>query len=119
MDFPLLEPILRSTLPIRGIRIPNKLSVVAFDVPSGGMLSPALTTVEQPVGEMGRASCQKLFEAISYPVRQQVVVYPTELIVRESTMPRRRGGARIEETQNKQHIEYSRKFPAQKDFCQG
>jgi DNA-binding LacI/PurR family transcriptional regulator len=34
---------------------------------------------------MGRAACQKLFEAIANPGEQQVLVYPVDLVVREST----------------------------------
>jgi LacI family transcriptional regulator len=71
-----------------GVRIPERLSVVGFDnIPEGALLWPGLTTIAQPTREMGRAACQKLFEAISEPGEQQVLVYPVDLVVRESTAP--------------------------------
>jgi LacI family transcriptional regulator len=71
-----------------GIRIPERLSVVGFDnIPEGALLWPGLTTVAQPTRDMGRAACQKLFEAIAEPGEQQVLVYPVDLVVRESTAP--------------------------------
>jgi LacI family transcriptional regulator len=75
-----------------GIRIPERLSVVGFDnIPEGALLWPGLTTVAQPTRDMGRAACQKLFEAIADPGEQQVLVYPVDLVVRESTAPPPRG----------------------------
>ncbi len=69
-----------------GIRIPERLSVAGFDnIPEGALLWPGLTTVSQPTRDMGRAACQKLFEAIAAPGEQQVLVYPVDLVVREST----------------------------------
>jgi LacI family transcriptional regulator len=71
-----------------GIRIPERLSVAGFDnIPEGALLWPGLTTVAQPTRDMGRAACQKLFEAIANPGEQQVLVYPVDLVVRESTAP--------------------------------
>jgi LacI family transcriptional regulator len=71
-----------------GIRIPEQLSVAGFDnIPEGALLWPGLTTVAQPTRDMGRAACQKLFEAIASPGEQQVLVYPVDLVVRESTAP--------------------------------
>ncbi len=69
-----------------GIRIPERVSVAGFDdIPEGALLWPGLTTIAQPTREMGRAACQKLFEAIAEPGEQQVLVYPVDLVVREST----------------------------------
>ena len=71
-----------------GIKIPEQISVAGFDnIPEGALLWPGLTTVAQPTREMGRAACQKLFEAIKEPVEQQVFVYPVDLVIRESTAP--------------------------------
>jgi LacI family transcriptional regulator len=72
----------------RGIRIPQTLSVVGFDdVPEGALFWPGLTTVAQPMREMGRAACRTLFEAIAAPVEIQAIEYPMTLVVRESTGP--------------------------------
>jgi len=71
-----------------GIRIPERLSVAGFDsIPEGALLWPGLTTIAQPTREMGRAACQKLFEAIADPDQHEVLVYPVDLVVRESTAP--------------------------------
>jgi DNA-binding LacI/PurR family transcriptional regulator len=72
----------------RNIRIPQTLSVVGFNnVPEGAIVWPGLTTVSQPMREMGRAACRKLFETLSTAEHQGVMEYATELIVRESTGP--------------------------------
>lgn len=74
-----------------GIKIPEQISVAGFDnIPEGALLWPGLTTVAQPTREMGRAACQKLFEAIKEPVEQQVFVYPVDMVIRESTAPPQR-----------------------------
>jgi LacI family transcriptional regulator len=70
----------------RRMRIPRDLSIVGFDdVPLGGLTWPALTTVAQPMREMGRAACRRLFEAISSPGVLDTTEYPVTLVVRGST----------------------------------
>jgi LacI family transcriptional regulator len=72
----------------RGIRVPQSLSVVGFDnVPQGALLWPGLTTVAQPMREMGRTACRWLFESIHSAAGVRTVEYPMELVVRESTGP--------------------------------
>ena len=72
----------------RGVRIPQQLSIVGFDsVPEGALVWPGLTTVSQPMREMGRAACRRLFEAIAAPVDFERIEYPMKLVVRESTGP--------------------------------
>jgi LacI family transcriptional regulator len=49
-------------------------------------VSPPLTTIRQPLAEMGRAAAQMLGELIDgLPLRSTRVELSTELIVREST----------------------------------
>ena len=49
-------------------------------------MSPPLTTVRQPLAEMGRAAAQMLGDLIDgLPLRPSRVELSTELIVREST----------------------------------
>jgi DNA-binding LacI/PurR family transcriptional regulator len=70
----------------RGIRIPQHLSIVGFDnVPDGALVWPGLTTMAQPMREMGRAACRRLFDMIEAPADLKAIEYPMELIVREST----------------------------------
>jgi LacI family transcriptional regulator len=70
-----------------GLRIPEDLSVVGFDeLPVARWASPPLTTVRQPLAEMGSAAAQMLGELIEgLPLRSNRLELSTELIVREST----------------------------------
>ena len=72
----------------RKIQIPQMLSVVGFDnVPEGALIWPGLTTVAQPMREMGITARRKLFELISGVPSPEESAYPMKLIVRESTGP--------------------------------
>jgi LacI family transcriptional regulator len=71
----------------RGLRIPEDLSVVGFDdLPVSRWLSPPLTTVRQPLAEMGRAAADMLgtvIEGLQLSSRRMELA--TELVVRGST----------------------------------
>jgi len=70
----------------RGVHMPQELSIVGFDnIPGGAMLWPGLTTMSQPMREMGRDACRYVFESSDRPT--SAVVYPMELVMRESTGP--------------------------------
>jgi LacI family transcriptional regulator len=71
----------------RGLRVPQDLSVVGFDdLPISRWVPPPLTTVRQPLDEMGRAAAQMLGDLIEgRPLRSSRVELSTELIIREST----------------------------------
>ena len=71
----------------RGLRIPQDLSVVGFDdLPVARWVSPPLTTVRQPLAEMGSTAAQMLGDLIvGVPLRANRVELSTELITREST----------------------------------
>lgn len=72
-----------------GIAIPQEVSLVGFDDPaSAAFLDPPLTTVRQPVEQLGRRAVQKLYEALQKGVRPEgTELLPPELIVRSSTAP--------------------------------
>jgi LacI family transcriptional regulator len=71
----------------RGIHTPRELSIVGFDnIAAGALAWPGLTTVAQPMREMGRDACRYLFESTAHP-RPPNVEYPMELVMRESTSP--------------------------------
>ena len=76
----------------RGLRIPDDLSVVGFDdLPVSRWASPPLTTVRQPLTEMGSTAAQMLGDLINgVPLRTSRVELSTELHVRESTAPVRK-----------------------------
>jgi LacI family transcriptional regulator len=80
-----------------GLRIPDDVSVVGFDdIPQAVHVHPPLTTVRQPLVEMGRTATRMLLEYIKDPQRLiERVELPTELVIRQSCRPPRaveRGG---------------------------
>ncbi len=74
---------------LRGMRIPEQLSVVGFDdVPQASIVHPPLTTVRQPLEQMGRVATVTLLSLIEDPqLSVERVVLPTELVVRQSCCP--------------------------------
>jgi len=74
-----------------GLRVPDDLSVIGFDnVPDAAMCDPGLTTIEQPIREMGRRAAHILVERLNAadmaPVPSGVHVrLDTRLIPRGST----------------------------------
>jgi LacI family transcriptional regulator len=72
-----------------GCRVPADLSIIGFDdIPQAGTGIPALTTIAQPVFEMGKASVRLLLDRIARrDAPHQRLVFPTELIERESCRP--------------------------------
>jgi DNA-binding LacI/PurR family transcriptional regulator len=74
-----------------GVRIPEELSVVGFDdLPFSRWAGPPMTTVRQPLTEMGVAAAEMVV-ALSRgkQPRHTRLELATELIVRESTAPPR------------------------------
>ncbi|PFG41972.1 LacI family transcriptional regulator [Isoptericola jiangsuensis] len=72
-----------------GLRVPEDLSVVGYDdVPLAQWTAPALTTVRQPLEEMGSAAARMLFELADQqtPLSTKLNL-GTDLIVRETTAP--------------------------------
>ncbi|WP_082661616.1 LacI family DNA-binding transcriptional regulator [Terracidiphilus gabretensis] len=71
-----------------GLGVPDDVSVVGFDdIQSAAFSTPSLTTVRQPLTEMGRRGAQLLLERIAHKDREYAVeiTMAPELIVREST----------------------------------
>jgi LacI family transcriptional regulator len=66
--------------------VPDDLSVAGFDgIPEGARSWPGLTTMAQPMREMGRDACRRLFTAIAATSERTTVEYSMTLVVREST----------------------------------
>ncbi len=76
-----------------GRRVPEDVSVVGFDdIPQAAATFPALTTVAQPIEEMGALGVRMLLERIARPdAPWERVMLPTRLVARESTGPPRAG----------------------------
>jgi LacI family transcriptional regulator len=78
-----------SALRTRGLSIPEAMSVVGFDdVPLASIITPALTTVRQPLVEMGRVATTMLLRLIAEELLDTMrVELTTNLVVRESSIP--------------------------------
>lgn len=73
----------------RGLQVPADLSVVGFDdVLDAASHTPQLTTVRQPLPEMGTTAVRMLLDLLHGEAPRPVRM-PTTLIVRESTAPPR------------------------------
>ena len=72
-----------------GLRVPEDVSVVGFDdILSARFHNPGLTTVRQPLREMGMTAGRILLERLASGSEEpRVVTIEPELIVRESTGP--------------------------------
>ncbi|HEY7419153.1 MAG TPA: LacI family DNA-binding transcriptional regulator, partial [Ktedonobacteraceae bacterium] len=78
-----------SALRTRGLTIPDAMSVVGFDdVLPASVVTPTLTTVRQPLVEMGRVATTMLLRMIGgEPLDSMRVELTTTLIERESCAP--------------------------------
>ena len=77
-----------------GLAIPRDLAVTGWDdIPVARFLAPALTTVRQPMAELGMRAAQLALERVRGAREKPVTsVLPTELIIR-SSCGCRQGGA--------------------------
>jgi LacI family transcriptional regulator len=70
----------------RNLRVPEDISIVGFDdVPEASYTTPGLTTVKQPLNEIGRVATRVLRDAIeSHEFMPQQIVLTTQLVERKS-----------------------------------
>ncbi len=73
----------------RGLGIPRDVSLVAFDdLPWMEMVDPGLTTVAQPMAEMGRSAAELLLRRLEAPAAPPTIeCLQPSLLVRRSTGP--------------------------------
>lgn len=73
----------------RGIRVPEDLAVIGFDnLLEAAFFTPALTTIEQPFGELGALAVKTLvaqIETAPPDVSIQTLTLGTRLVIRDST----------------------------------
>lgn len=70
-----------------GLRVPQDLSAVGFDdIDLAPWFEPPLTTIAQPMREMGKKAVQMLLDLLADDKLVEDCVLPSRLVVRESTM---------------------------------
>jgi LacI family transcriptional regulator len=75
-----------------GHRVPEDISLIAFGNPEFvRYTTPAMTTIDLPVSEAGRAAVELALHRLQHPEERKVRTLTTELLVRESTAPLRIG----------------------------
>jgi LacI family transcriptional regulator len=74
-----------------GQRIPEDVSVIGFDdIPQAAIIHPALTTVRQPLRNMGSVAAQMLLDLLKHPdIPAKRIELPTGLVIRDSCQPPR------------------------------
>jgi DNA-binding LacI/PurR family transcriptional regulator len=75
-----------SALHALGRRIPDEIAVVGFDdIPVAAYSQPRLTTIRQPMQEVGRVAARLLMELIDHPeAKTQEILMKPELMLRDS-----------------------------------
>ena len=72
-------------LAARGLRVPQEVSIIGFDgVPEAARSTPPLTTIAQPIAELGRRAVEVI---LRYDGEVHRETLPVELVVRGSTAP--------------------------------
>jgi LacI family transcriptional regulator len=78
----------RRALYRRGIRVPEDISLVGVDdLPQSAYMTPPITTVRQPIHDLGRAAAIAVLQALGAAPQHSIEHPPLELIVRETTAP--------------------------------
>ncbi len=74
---------------LKGLRVPEQLSVVGFDNTFlAGTSTPRLTTVHQPLSEMGRTAVRVITRVLAGdPPESRRLELATHLVIRDSTAP--------------------------------
>lgn len=72
-----------------GIAVPDDISLVGFDdMPLADLIDPPLTTIRQPVAEMGRVALARLLDLLSGASVPDLTRLPVELVERRSVADR-------------------------------
>lgn len=78
---------LMEQLKLRGMRVPEDVSVIGFDdIELASYVKPALTTISQPMYQIGKRSAELLFDLINGTKKPPVYeLLDVKLVVRDST----------------------------------
>lgn len=74
-----------------GMQVPHDMSIIGFDdIPSTEWMNPPLTTIRQPLREMGSIAVDLLLQQIAgEPLKSLRVELATSLVIRQSCAPLR------------------------------
>lgn len=82
-----------------GRRVPEDCSVIGFDdIPAAALSTPGLTTIQQPMNEMGEYAAEYILKHLEKHAADEIQPYsdphlmPPRLVVRGSTAQRMKGG---------------------------
>lgn len=77
----------------RGLRVPDDMSIIGYDnIPMDQYVIPKLTTISQPISQLGEASARLLLNRVAHPqIVRQLRDFSVELKLRESTMALQKG----------------------------
>ena len=80
-----------SRLAVRGVRVPDDVSVIGCDdITMAAMATPPLTTIAMPTEAAGRAAIDLLLRVLQDPASATAAgrrALPTQLLIRSSTLP--------------------------------
>jgi DNA-binding LacI/PurR family transcriptional regulator len=70
-----------------GLRVSEDISVIGFDdIKAAAYMSPSLTTIRQPLAEMGRAAARYIINRLNRTEDfREAISFEPELVIREST----------------------------------
>lgn len=70
----------------QGIQVPDQVSVIGYDdIYLDEYVSPQLTTIHQPILELGKVAAKMLLNKINDQSQEQLQKFPVKLVVRHST----------------------------------
>lgn len=77
----------------RGLRIPEDISILGYDgIPISSVMTPQLSTIQQPIADMGATAARHIIEKIRDPLSKRLhETKPVELIQRRSVAHPRKG----------------------------
>lgn len=72
-----------------GLEVPDDIALVSFDdIPAAARYQPPLTTVRQPIHQMGSIAAQTLIDHLESndTIAPRRIILPTELVIRETSV---------------------------------